>query len=464
MRNSHTKEERPDAERATSRRRLSPGKIWLRIGVAFAALLLLVAAAVILFINPILNQFGKDRFTRAYTTQNPGRTLQVGDLHYSWSDNRLLASTLTWTTPQGILTADQLVLKDIHWLRLLQGSAAAHILTDANLDATNLVIELPRQNYRIHLARLHASVPDSKLLAQEFTLAPFVDAPEFFDGKPHRSTRLRLELPEARITGLVYADLLQGTAYRAESVELIGLSFNALVSRYQPKKPLQQSPLMVHEALAKLEQPLHLEQLDIRDAHVTYGEQTVQGEDPALLTFGAVNLFATHIRNEGDPANAIRIRAQGDLMEAGTLSVNMLIPTQVDDLSLQYSGSLTPMQLSRLNPFLGVAEQLIIRSGYAEEATFKIKVDAGIARGHVHAVYQDLQVSLVDEQAEGRRRIDRRLASFFLNLVKIRAANLPEARTPMKTGEVDFSREPENTFIQFIWFALRSGVLDVISQ
>jgi hypothetical protein len=34
----------------------------------------------------------------------------------------------------------------------------------------------------------------------------------------------------------------------------------------------------------------------------------------------------------------------------------------------------------------------------------------------------------------------------------------------MKEGEVNYTRRPEDTFLQFAWFALRSGVLDVISH
>jgi hypothetical protein len=33
----------------------------------------------------------------------------------------------------------------------------------------------------------------------------------------------------------------------------------------------------------------------------------------------------------------------------------------------------------------------------------------------------------------------------------------------MKEGKVNYTRRPEDEFLQFLWFALRSGVLDVIS-
>jgi hypothetical protein len=34
----------------------------------------------------------------------------------------------------------------------------------------------------------------------------------------------------------------------------------------------------------------------------------------------------------------------------------------------------------------------------------------------------------------------------------------------MKEGEVNYTRRPDDEFQQFAWFALRTGVLDVISH
>jgi hypothetical protein len=34
----------------------------------------------------------------------------------------------------------------------------------------------------------------------------------------------------------------------------------------------------------------------------------------------------------------------------------------------------------------------------------------------------------------------------------------------MKEGEVNYARRPDEEFQQFAWFALRTGVLDIISH
>ena len=221
---------------------------------------------------------------------------------------------------------------------------------------------------------------------------------------------------------------------------------------------------MVHEALAAIRQPLQVDSLSITNGHLTYCERVVAGADPGVLTFGAVNMSVEGIANRGEASAAILLRAQGDLMDAGTLKVLMTIPITPPDFSLHYSGSLSAMDLTRLDAFLDIAERTRIKSGSAQEAAFEIDVTAGQARGHVRAIYRDLEIAVLDKQTDTEKGLDNRVASFLANVLKIRNSNAPDASGSMKEGEVNYTRRPEDEFLQFAWFALRSGVLDVISH
>ena len=183
-----------------------------------------------------------------------------------------------------------------------------------------------------------------------------------------------------------------------------------------------------------------------------------------MLTFGAVSLFVEGIANRGEATAAIQLRGQGDLMNAGTMKVGMTIPIQPPDFSLHYSGSLSAMDLTRLDAFLEIAEHTRIKSGSAQEASFEIDVTAGQARGRVRAIYRDLEMAVLDKQSGTEKGFDNRVTSFLMNALKFRNSNAPDASGSMKEGEVKYTRRPDDEFQQFAWFALRTGVLDVISQ
>ena len=446
----------------------SRGRLRLRLsayaGLSLGALVLASAVLLLVFGGAILNHYGKEKIERAFAQAHPGSVLRIGELDYAVGANRLIAQSVTLSATNTTLKVGRTSLTGVRWARLLWRTAAlADVLAQASLEATNLEVEFPQAHYGIRCARLRASAPGSELITEGTELRTLVGDEDFFAAHGFRTTRFHVVVPECRVLGLAYGDLPQGKSYRARSVHFSRPSFDALVNRDKPVKPFVKSPLMVHEALAAIRQPLRIDSLSITNGDLRYGERVVAGADPGVLTFAAVNLSVEGIANRGEASAAILLRAQGGLMGAGTLQVLMTIPPSAPDFSLHYSGSLSAMDLTRLDAFLDIAEHTRIKSGSAQAVTFEIEVTAGQARGRVRAIYRDLVIAVLDKETGSETGLANRVASFLANVLKIRNSNAPDASGSMKEGKVNYARRPKDEFLQFVWFALRSGVLDVIS-
>ncbi len=307
-------------------------------------------------------------------------------------------------------------------------------------------------------------MPDAELVVEGAGLRPLAGDEALFARHEFRTTRYQAVIPRCEVRGLDYGGLLQGKSYRASSVDLTQPSFEAQVNREKPVKPFVKSPLMVHEALASIGLPLQVDSLRLTKGRLRYCERVRTGGDPAVLTFGAVSAVVEGIANRGTATTALRVRAQGDLMDAGTLKVLMVIPVAPPDFARHYSGSLTAMDLIRLDAFLETAEHVRIKSGSAHAASFEIDVAGGQARGQVRASYQDLGIAVLDDQTGTEAGLGNRLSSFLANVLKVRNANGPDASGTMKEGQVDYLRRPEDTFQEFVWSALWTGVRDVITH
>ena len=119
---------------------------------------------------------------------------------------------------------------------------------------------------------------------------------------------------------------------------------------------------------------------------------------------------------------------------------------------------------TRLDAFLDIAEHTRIKSGSVKKAAFDVDVTAGQARGRVRAVYRDLKIAFLDKQTGTERGFGNRVDSFLANAFTIRKSNAPDKSGSMKEGEVNYTRNPKDEFLQFAWFALRTGVLDLINR
>jgi hypothetical protein len=456
---------RPGGEAVKNSRTPSLRRLAVYVGLPFGAIILAAAVLLLGFGGAILNGYGKRTAERAFAKAHPGCVLRIGALGYEVGANRLVGQSVTLGTTNTTLKAGRVLLTGVRWARLLWGrSALGDVIAQASLEATNLDLEFPQAHYGIRCTRLWASVPASEAIAEATELRALVGDEEFFAAHAFRTTRFHVVVPECRVLGLAYGELLQGTSFRARSVQCSRPSFEALVNCDKPPAPFVKRPLMLHEALAAIARPVQIDTLSLTNGHLTYCERVLAGADPGVLTFGAVSMHLEGIANRATAPAAIRLQAQGNLMDAGTLKVLMSIPITPPDFSLHYSGSLSAMDLTRLAAFLETAEHTRIKSGSAQEAAFEIDVTAGQARGRVRAIYRDLEIAVLDKQTGSAKGLGDRITSLLANALKIRHSNAPDASGSMKEGAVNYTRRPEDEFLQFAWFALRSGVLDVISH
>ena len=198
-------------------RRLSLRRLSAYVGASLGALVIAVAVLVLVFGGAILNRYGKEKAERAFAEAHPGYALRIGELDYAVVANRLVAQSVTLSATNSTLKVGRISLTGVRWARLLWGTAAlADVLAKASLDATNLDVEFPQAHYGIRCARLRASVPGSELIAEGTELRPLVGDEAFFAAHDFRTTRFHVVVPECRVLGLAYGELLQGKSYRAQ--------------------------------------------------------------------------------------------------------------------------------------------------------------------------------------------------------------------------------------------------------
>jgi hypothetical protein len=444
-------------------RRLSLRRLAAYAGLGLGAAIFACAMLILIFSGAILNGYGKRKIERMFAAGHPGYALRIGGLGYSVGANLLVAQSVTLSASKSSLKIGRISLAGVRWLRFFWGSPTlADVLAGATIEALKLDWEFPRWHYGIRCARLRASLPGSALVADGAELRPLVGDEELFAQSAFRTTRFHVLVPTCIVSGLAYGELLRGRSYRALSIDLDRPFFDVLVNRDKPLPPLASPPRMVHEALAAIRPPLQVDAFRITNGDLRYSERVVVEAGPGVLTFSALNMSADGITNRGEGSAAIQLQAQCAFMNAAALKVQMTIPVFPRDFSLHYSGSLGAMDLTRLDAFVEPVDSTRIKSGSAKGATFEISVTAGQARGSVRAIYQDLKIAFLNKQTGSSGGLFMHLGSFFANTFKIRAANARNAAGVEKEGKVNYSRLSKDEFIEFVWFALRSGVLDLL--
>jgi hypothetical protein len=452
--NSHT-----PTDRKTSSRRKFTVYTFLAVG----SVVLLSALLFFFCTDSFINTFLKGRITEAFREAYPAYGIRIGGIQYNIRENRIGFDSVALTAVDSTLscTIDAYSMSGIGWLELLWARGLVPSgFTGTVLDARGIVFTFPRQQYELRCRLLRVSVPDSEIVVDALGLHPLGDDEQFFAGSKFRRTRFRIAVPTASVTGLACLELLQGKMYRARSAHIRDAFVDVLINKDKPAALDTSSPPMPNEILALIEQPIEVDSLNIWNAALKYGERFAPRSKPAVITLDSMQVSAQGINNRGNAGDTVVIRAQGEFMKSAEVNILMSIPISSHGFSLRYSGSLSRINLNALNPFVEPAEQIRIKSGSLQAGSFDINVTAGQASGGVRAVYKNLTLAAINKRTGSEKGVFNVIASFVANNIKIRRNNMPGKS--MKIGTVKYTRQRDDPFFRFVWFALRSGVGDVV--
>jgi len=428
----------------------------------------LVAASLItflLFTDVFVNELLKGRNIRNFEKTNPNYSLRIRGVGYDILSNRFTCDSITLTpTDSGFsCTIAATSVSGVGWISLFLGNALTpEHLSTSEVKAEEFVLTFPMEQYRIRCGRLHVSVEDSTIVADDFELGPIEDDKQFFAAQRYRRTRYRLTVDHASMMGSTCLGVLRRDMFCGRVARLENPYLDILTNKDKRPASDTTSPLMPYEVLSTIKARLQIDSAMIVNGALTYGERMTVGSPAAAITFDSMNVTVGGIANYCCDFDSTRIFAQGRFMKTGRLAMRMAIPAANPEFSMQYSGSLGPMSLTAFNPFIKVAEHVRIKSGALQSANFDVRVKLGRANGTMRAVYRDLAIAIQDEKTGSEKGIKNMFTSFLANKIKIRNDNIPDESGNMKIGTVAYSRTADDTFFQFLWYSLRTGLQDVI--
>jgi hypothetical protein len=421
----------------------------------------------VFFIFPDIftNGYVKKQIVKAFTKAFPAYSMRITGIHYTIWRNRIRFDRIALTSIDSTFscTIGKVSVSGISWLQTLRhGDIVSMILKGSFADAREITLSFRRAQYDLRCKRLSVSMPDAEISTDELDFHPLVKDAKLFSSSKFRKTRFRIHCAECKVTGADLSGLLQGKAYRARSVKVNGAFLDILVNPDMPAGPDSSRPLMPCEALSSIKKIAQVDILNIYNGRLKYDERYIVGSPPAEVTFDSVTLTAEGITNLAARGATAIIHGQGTFMKTSTAKIRMIIPVISPEIPLRYSGSLDGMDLTRLNSFLETGERLRIKSGILETATFDIAIIAGRASGPLRAIYKDLNIGALGKVTGSENGALNRIASFMINTMKIRGTNMPDAPGPMKIGTVKYTQKKYDSFVQLVWFSLRSGIRDVV--
>ena len=256
--------------------------------------------------------------------------------------------------------------------------------------------------------------------------------------------------------GIDFPDLLQGKAFRADSLTVRGADVlsrkNRKVVRKERNKPL------FFQTLRRLPVETSVGKVIFSGLKIGYEELPSDGVVAGTVTFDS--LSGTLIPDPSDPSR-LRLEADGKLMGVGDLHAVFLFPSgSSSDNRFEVEGRLGRFDLRAMNRATEPLARVRIDSGKIDEMRFRIEGDTVRASVSMSLLYDGLIVSIMKEDAGGRFR-ERRVLSALADEWLVRRSN-PYGGT-VRTGMGVAERDPYRSQFNYLWKSVRSGIEPIVS-
>ncbi len=441
-------------QRKLSMRHLALYASLIAFAIAIACLLIFL-----FFPEIYLNKYFKHKIIKEFTRTYPKYKMSISTLHYDVNENLVEFGGLAVNSKDSNFSfiVDKAYLKGISWLKLIwKGKVESGVIAGSAGEAEGIAWKFRESRYELRCEHLKVSLLDSEIVVNDLKMNPFVDDEQFFEDSKYRKIRYRLLIPKLKVCGLGTGQ--PGKEFHARYVEIEGVSLDILINKYKPFKKVVSKTLMPNELFSSMDKVVDIDSILIIDGQIDFGRAYSVRTNPAIISFDNVELLATGISKH----DTLVVHTNAKFMNAGIMKAILSIPFKTKKFNMQYSGSLSRMELNKLNTFLETANHIRIKSGRVDSASYDILVVDGNAKGSVRGEYKDLKIALLDERTGSEKGKANRVKSLFANTFMVNSTNLQDKTSSFKLGKVQYSRQRDESFIEFLWYSLNTGVGSVV--
>ena len=331
-----------------------------------------------------------------------------------------------------------------------------------NYAETNSEGAEPAFGYEIMSKSFDISVKDSTVRANDIEIHPLMDDKTFFAESKFRKTSFKMRIHNFNINGLACSELFSGKSYTARNIIISDASFDILADMYKPCKIDKEKNLMPNELFKSIKENINVDSFKVSNSQIKYCESYSPNGKPAVISFDNFHFLAKGISNNNNRGDTVVIRANAQFMNSGIMTGVLFVPLTSEKFSLHYYGSISTMDLKKLNTFIEIAEHKRIKSGLIEKGSFDIQVKDGHSTGYVKAAYKDFKLALLDPKTGSEMGVMNKIKSFLANTFKLHGTNEKDDAGILKLGKVQWVRKHDDNFTSFAWFSLRSGIANIV--
>ena len=347
--------------------------------------------------------------------------------------------------------------KQVNLNTILQGAYVPY-LQDLSFSGSDLFWNLEEDFYHFTINEFAFNKESKMARVEGLAFTPIVPKYDFAKYKGKQLDRFDLSVESIQMEN-VNLDSLFVPAIDLSQITIIGADLEVFHDKHMPPGPTIRYKPLLHDVSKKLGFSFGIEQLNIKNSRIAYGEHLPGSELPGYISFENLDATLTDFYTAEHPnyrSDSLRLDATTMFMDATLLTIDIAYATFDDKDTHTLRASLQDLDGTILNDMLVNTAFTRVDQGYIHNLDLNFTLDTYGAKGDMLLEYQNLKITVLDQNDATNTNFKTRLKSFLANNFVMNTNNMGKITT------VDYPRPKDKAIFGYWWKSIQSGLEDTI--
>lgn len=350
--------------------------------------------------------------------------------------------------------------KDVDLNTILQGAYIPY-LEDLFFSGSGLYWNLEENLYQFTIENFAFDKTNKMAKIEGLAFTPVLPKYKFSMIKAKQVDRFDLTVSDIEIMGLDM-DSLFVTKINLSMIKINEANLEVFHDKHQsPGYGIRYKPLL-NAVTKEIGFSLGIEQVEITNSLIRYGEHLPESENPGYISFNNLNgsisnFYSSDHENYG--VDSLNLSVSAKFMDTSTLTVDMNYALWDEEDTHSLRASLAALDGKKLNPMLVNTAFTEVEDGFIHGMEVTMKLNSVKATGSMKLEYENLKVKFLDQNDASNTNFKTRLRSLVANTFVVNSENMGNE---LRIGAIDFDRPKDKAIFGYWWKSIQTGLEDSI--
>ncbi|RXP53796.1 hypothetical protein EC396_09885 [Lutibacter sp. HS1-25] len=321
----------------------------------------------------------------------------------------------------------------------------------------NQHIDLEKGNYDLFLEDILYDFPKKTIQVSNFKLKPKIDKFKLASTYKYNSEVYEVASKKIIFNGFYIDSIIKNGVIAIDSIDVDGLNLDIYKDQTKPFNK-QKRPLYLNQKLKRLDQPIYIQKVLIKNSLFTYKEKHDITNELLTVTISDINANFNHITSIKDSlknSKPLNIHILGKLNNVAHLNLTVFMPYNTWNNSFSFVGKLGGANFKEFNTAIYPATGVKFEEGKLHSMNFSVHGTPAGSKGEMTMLYSDIKIDILKEHKKMKT------ASWLGNTL-MNNSN-PSKNGKLRVGIIEFERVPYKGFGNLLWKSVMSGMVNTLN-